>query len=204
MGSDALILQTDRTTGAFDTGSPGAQIPSTASGNYWTGFQTVTGSVADGLVTINDTYAGNTVPIEIEGAGGIGTTIAIRFGDATSAPYDNGLLYHTFSAFSNVSETTCIADDATYLGPGPSLCVDGTGAILNSASRKGTFICTSGGTIAITNANYLVTSDVIITMNTLGGTPTAAPFYISVTGSTGFSVKCSAGDTSTYNYNILN
>ncbi len=71
-------------------------------------------------------------------------------------------------------------------------------------ARKGTFVCTGGGTITITNANYVATSDVIITMNTAGGTITTSPAMKTVTPATGFTVLCGATDTSTYNYSILN
>ena len=59
-------------------------------------------------------------------------------------------------------------------------------------------------TIAISNTNYTSTSDVIITMNTAGGTITTPPAFKTTTPSTGFSVLCGASDTSTYNYSILN
>jgi hypothetical protein len=72
------------------------------------------------------------------------------------------------------------------------------------SARKGTFVCTGGGTISITNANYAATSDVIITMNTAGGTIGTPPAMKTVTPTTGFSVLCSGSDTSTYNYSILN
>jgi hypothetical protein len=73
-----------------------------------------------------------------------------------------------------------------------------------AAVRKSTFVCTAGGTIAVANVNESSTSDVLISLNTKGGTITAAPFMVSVTPGTGFSVQCGAGDTSTYNYDILN
>lgn len=76
-------------------------------------------------------------------------------------------------------------------------------AQMTIASAKGTFVCTGGGTITISNAAELATSDVIISMNTAGGTITTSPAMKTVTPGTGFSVLCGATDTSTYNYNIL-
>jgi hypothetical protein len=73
-----------------------------------------------------------------------------------------------------------------------------------AAGRKGTFVCTGGGTITISNANEAATSDVIISMNTAGGTITTPPAMKTVTAATGFTVLCGATDTSTYNYDILN
>ena len=78
------------------------------------------------------------------------------------------------------------------------------GALKPLAARKGTFVCSGGGTITITNANEQFTSDVIISLNTAGGTITTPPAMKTVTASTGFSVLCGATDSSTYNYDILN
>ena len=72
------------------------------------------------------------------------------------------------------------------------------------AGRKGTFTCTSGGTITIANANELATSDVIISLNAQGGTISTPPGMKTVTAGTGFTVLCATSDTSVYNYDILN
>ena len=79
-----------------------------------------------------------------------------------------------------------------------------TGAVTFMAARKGTFVCTGGGTITIANALAVATSDIIITMNTAGGTITTAPAFKTPGNGTNFTVLCGATDTSTYNYNILN
>jgi len=78
------------------------------------------------------------------------------------------------------------------------------GSISPVAARKGTFTCTAAGTITITNSNELVTSDVIISLNTAGGTISTAPAMKTVSTGTGFTVLCGAADTSVYNYDILN
>ena len=73
-----------------------------------------------------------------------------------------------------------------------------------ATARKGTFTCTAAGTITISNANEAATSDVIISLNTAGGTISTPPAMKTVTASTGFTVLCGAADTSVYNYSILN
>ncbi len=78
------------------------------------------------------------------------------------------------------------------------------GVALNGGARKGTFTCTAGGTITIANALELKTSDVVISLNTAGGTVATPPAMKTVTAGTGFTVLCAAADTSIYNYNILN
>jgi hypothetical protein len=73
-----------------------------------------------------------------------------------------------------------------------------------ASARRGTFVCTGGGTITISNANMAVGSDVIISMRAQGGTITIPPAMKTVTASTGFTVLCGATDTSTYQYSIQN
>jgi hypothetical protein len=90
-------------------------------------------------------------------------------------------------------------DSITGNAAGPVLLV-----VQTPAARKGTFICTAGGTITITNANEATTSDVVISLKTVGGTISTAPAMNGITAGTGFTVLCGAADTSTYNYNILN
>jgi hypothetical protein len=72
------------------------------------------------------------------------------------------------------------------------------------SARKGTFTCTSGGSIAVSNTNYLATSDVVITNNTPGGTVSWKPNIKASTPGTSFTVICATSDTSVYNYDILN
>ena len=67
----------------------------------------------------------------------------------------------------------------------------------------GTFICTSGGTIIITNTNAATTDVIPISLNTIGGSFTAAPFVNAITAANSFSAKCATSDTSTYNYAII-
>jgi hypothetical protein len=71
------------------------------------------------------------------------------------------------------------------------------------AARKGTFVCTAGGTITVANSNAVATSDIVITMNTAGGTVTTPPAFKTPGNGTNFTVLCGATDTSTYNYLIL-
>ena len=110
--------------------------------------------------------------------------------------------------------TLTVANDGNVgigvaLGTCPSSALQVVGTVsatgLNiTGARKGTFVCTNAGTITISNANELITSDVIISMNTAGGTITTPPAMKTVTSGTGFTVLCGATDTSTYNYDILN
>jgi hypothetical protein len=72
-----------------------------------------------------------------------------------------------------------------------------------ATARKGTFTCTSGGTIAVANSNFTATSTIWFGIKTVGGTPGPLAQTTPVP-STGFSVICATGDTSVYNYQIPN
>jgi hypothetical protein len=70
-------------------------------------------------------------------------------------------------------------------------------------AHKGTFTCSAGGTISISDTAVLNTSDIPITLNTLGGTVTTVPAINGLTTGTGFTVLCGGSDTSVYNYAIM-
>ncbi len=67
----------------------------------------------------------------------------------------------------------------------------------------GTFICTSGGAITVTNSFVQITDAIIISLNAAGGTVSTAPAINAITASTSFVAKCATNDTSTYNYAII-
>lgn len=109
----------------------------------------------------------------------------------------------------NPTETSVGAGITNYLiraqkGGTDEFTVTSGGAVSFAAARKGTFVCTGAGSITVANANMLVTSNVIISMNTAGGTITTPPAMKSVSTGVNFIVLCGATDTSTYNYVILN
>jgi len=68
----------------------------------------------------------------------------------------------------------------------------------------GTFVANQATAVVVPNVNITATSVVLFGLKTIGGTPAGAPFISAVTPGVGFSVKSVAGDTSTYNYKILN
>lgn len=66
----------------------------------------------------------------------------------------------------------------------------------------GTFVAT-GSSVTVTNANITANSTVTFGLKTVGGTIAGAPFMLTVTPGTGFTVNAGASDTSTYNYTII-
>jgi hypothetical protein len=73
-------------------------------------------------------------------------------------------------------------------------------AMADNNVTTGTLVCTSGGTIAVTNSNAAITDNIIISLNTVGGTVSTVPAVSVITANSGFSVKCATSDTSTYNW----
>jgi len=69
-------------------------------------------------------------------------------------------------------------------------------------ANGGTFTCTGGGVITVTNSNVTANSVVLLGLKTAGGTP-ANPIMTTVTVGTGFTTTCGGSDTSVYNYIIL-
>lgn len=68
----------------------------------------------------------------------------------------------------------------------------------------GTFVAIGTTGVAVANTAYKTSQSVIITLNTVGGTVGAMPTIQIGTSGTGFNVKATALDTSTYNYLLMN
>jgi hypothetical protein len=61
----------------------------------------------------------------------------------------------------------------------------------------------SGTTVPVSNVNVTASSQIVFTLKTVGGTPSAAPFLTAVTAGSGFSVNGGGSDTSVYNFAII-
>lgn len=72
------------------------------------------------------------------------------------------------------------------------------------SGRKGTFTCTSGGSIVVSNVLWLATSIVFVSQNTPGGTVSWAPNVKTGIPGTSLTFICATSDTSIYNYTIVN
>ena len=66
----------------------------------------------------------------------------------------------------------------------------------------GTVILNSGTAVAVSNTAVTATSQIVLTLKTVGGTP-AAPFISAISAGSGFSVNGGGSDTSTYSYAII-
>lgn len=75
--------------------------------------------------------------------------------------------------------------------------------LVGAGSYGGTFVLTGTTPVTVTNANVALTSLILPSLNTVGGTVGALPSAKTITAGVGFTISGTAGDTSTYNYGIL-
>lgn len=87
----------------------------------------------------------------------------------------------------------------TFLVP-----VDTGGPVLTSVMMTGgTFVADETTPVSVAAPAVDAGSNIIISLNTPGGTVGAIPAVQTITPGTGFTVAATSGDTSTYNYLIL-
>lgn len=67
----------------------------------------------------------------------------------------------------------------------------------------GTFTATGATAVTVTTAAASTTMIVVMSVKTVGGTPAGAPYISAITAGTSFQVKAVAGDTSVYNWAII-
>lgn len=71
------------------------------------------------------------------------------------------------------------------------------------SNTKGTVTANGTSSVSVSNTSVTANSVVVLTVKTVGGT--VGPAYVATTTSgTGFSIKSQSGDTSIYNYLIIN
>ena len=68
---------------------------------------------------------------------------------------------------------------------------------------SGTFVLNGATPVVVANANLTANSIINSTLKTVGGTVGAIPVPQTVTPGTGFTIAGTAGDTSTYSYQII-
>lgn len=69
--------------------------------------------------------------------------------------------------------------------------------------NAGTFTCNGASTVTVTAPKVAAGSFILYTLKTVGGTVGAIPTVLTTTAGTGFTLKCTGGDTSIYTYFIL-
>lgn len=69
--------------------------------------------------------------------------------------------------------------------------------------RGGTFTATGASAVTVADKSITPDSIIIFTLKTVGGTVGAYPSVKTITPGTGFTVACTASDTSVYNYVVI-
>lgn len=136
-----------------------------------------------------------------------------QFGPTIRSSAGNNLILNSYGGTSSVflNNDNGSGTGGTNFGNGAGTIVaviDGSGNISGntatvSSARRGTFTCTAGGNILISNTNFITGSDVLVTMETSGGTP-AQPYMNTPSSGASFKEQCGASDTSVYRYTIWN
>lgn len=104
----------------------------------------------------------------------------------------------TFTNQPVLSAGSSSADNTTYtvVAKGPLLKQGANGKV-------GTFVANGTTPVTVSNTSVAITDAIIISLNTVGGTVGVQPHVATITAATGFTVVCTASDTSTYNYAII-
>jgi hypothetical protein len=204
VGSGALF---SLTTGNDNTGSgykSGGQM-TTAADNVANGLLSLYGDTTGSVNVAVGSSAGR---FQADGATALNPNNSVYIG-AVSKGKDNSdsnsivIGYNAIGAGANTAVIGSASTTDVYFGSSTGAANIHGNKLLLASARKGTFVCTAAGTITITNSLATATSDIVITMNTAGGTVTTPPAFKTPGNGTNFTVLCGATDTSTYNYLIL-
>lgn len=117
-----------------------------------------------------------------------------------------GLVFVLLATGAAVAATSSIPPTGViFVSPitvGGSLMYNGGTQVSAVPTNGGTFTANSGSVVTVANSNVTANSVILFGLKTAGGTP-AAPFMVTVTPGTGFTVNSGGSDTSVYNYIIL-
>lgn len=191
---------------------------------------TAGGSGADATVGINyqtrgtatsnhNFYCGGALSVQVGGSstntsylsigGGINSTaISAQSGtNPTLTIYTTGTGGIVFKTSNTVNTILSLADSGDITANTGNLVmgVAAKGLVLKRGAngRCGTFVATGTTAVTVSNTSLAITDGVIISLNAVGGTVGASPTIKTITAATSFTVAATAGDTSTYNYNLI-
>jgi hypothetical protein len=211
--SNTLTLAgTDSTTMTFPSTS--ATIARTDAANTFTGVQTMTSPV------LTTPSLGVATATSINGNAITTGTGTLTLGAGKTTTFDHTSTFTTTDAqtytFPTTSATLARTDAAnTFTGTqtmGASshsdnltMTVAAKGVVLKQGSNGlvGTFVANGASAVTVSNTSVAISDAIIISLNTVGGTVGVQPHVATITGGTGFTVVCTASDTSTYNYALI-
>lgn len=141
---------------------------------------------------------------------------AILFADSAFAqtlnsgiaqPYLNITAPNTIDGVT-LNPTTPAAGGFTSVTSSGNVTLTATGAAVLSKQgtngQVGTVVASGTTAVSVANTSVATSTAVALSLRTVGGTITGAPYLSTITPGTGFTIKATgAADTSTYNYQLL-
>jgi hypothetical protein len=186
--TDNAVARFDGTTGKLIQNSAVTIADTTgaiASGNITTtgtGGSVFNSTSVDSDFTVKKNTSGNAIAFD---AG----TVDLQLNATTIGL--TGAITHTGAVSQSGTTTYSVATSTTVLKQGAN-------------GKTGTFTLNGATPVSVSNTSVTANSGIIITLKTVGGTVSpSAPNIQTITASTGFTVAGTAGDTSVYNYHII-
>lgn len=172
-----------------------------ASGAYTGTFDGVVGGITPAAGTFTTLAATGITTLSDDLIGGPSTDIAINTNKFTvTASSGNTSVAGTLgvTGLATLTAGANSADNVTFTAASK-------GVVLKQGANGnvGTFVANGTTTVTISNTNVAISDAIIISLNTVGGTVGVQPHISSITAGTGFTVICTASDTSTYNYAMI-
>lgn len=129
------------------------------------------------------------------------TGAVITFTPAAGTTTDNAIARYDGTSGAIQNSAVTIADTTGLI----TFTAIGGGIKLKQGSngKCGTFVANGTSAVTVSNTSIAITDTIVISLNTVGGTVGAVPAIQTITAGTGFTVKATASDTSTYNYAII-
>lgn len=162
-------------------GGTNVQGPASSTDNAVARFDATTGELIQNSVLIVDDAGATSGITSLAIGGALSGVTTLAMGGALSG-------VTTIAASGSVTFSTATA--------GPILKQGANG-------RCGTFVANGATPVTVSNSSVAITDAIIISLNTVGGTVGVQPHVATITGASGFTVVCTASDTSTYNYTLI-
>lgn len=203
-------------TGTFD-GVIGGNTPAAGTFTTLTTSSTITGGASSNIAINTNKFtvaasSGNTLvagTLAVTGIttltddliGGASTDIAINTNKFTVAATSGNTVVAGTLGVTGLATLTAGASSADNI----TMTAINKGVILKQGAngRVGTFVANGTTTVTISNTSIAIADAIIISLNTVGGTVGVIPKITTITAATGFTVVCTASDTSTYNYTCI-
>lgn len=192
--------------GTEGSSAPTARFQAPASNNTSVLFPDGNSAGLFGFLGIQDgragLYDGNTGVLAVELTPTTDNVTINSTADATSASATAALRSVGGLA---VAKKAYIGTDINAVGGNLVFGTAAKGIVLKQGANgsAGTFVANGATPVTVTNSNVAITDSIIISLNTVGGTVGVQPHVATITAATGFTVVCTALDTSTYNYAIV-